>query len=291
MVLDLKEFKQKLAYAVQGDPSIIHQDLQEIAKFDRYMEKELNQLVWLLVISIVLVVLSCFLLIIHIGFIVLLLLAISGIVYCTIKLIQSRDLNLANERYELPTQLLAMLNRDRDATTALNLAIDFKSSTDQSKQMSSNPHPYLKDWKLDIFADPWFTLAGEFLDHTNFEIKITEINRIASGWKRSRSGKNKYKRKTKFVASIITIRLKYPHSKYSAVRNFQSDTQAAIKLPEYATCKQLKITDKSIFLKVKLLSNVTADAYQAITTMFLSLYQILNLAKKLSRTRANINNL
>jgi hypothetical protein len=182
-------------------------------------------------------------------------------------------------------KILEMLARDSNREQNFRINLNFTKPTARSKKHSTSNHPYRPGWKLEVYHDLWLNISGTFLDNTKFQLTILDINQVSSGWKRSRSGKRKYKTKTKFNNFEVAITLKYPFKKYGAVKAIKlADAQAAIKLPNWATCKKINISDRAIFLRVKVDSKRSLeDVSQVVTMMFLSLYQILNLAKILSK--------
>ena len=185
-----------------------------------------------------------------------------------------------------------MLDRyvEQNANYGLNLV--FSPPNEKKKKIETVPHPSRSGWKVDVFRDPWFTLRGEFLDGTRFLVTIVERYQTAYGWKRGSSGKSKYKSKSKSKGLELQIVLSYSRRKYGAIKVLQPDAEAAIHLPANVRLRDLKLTDKGMKLSAKLLpdaANPTKDLTEALDTtmtmMFLSLYQILNLARVLSKKK------
>ncbi len=70
----------------------------------------------------------------------------------------------------------------------------------------------------------------------------------------------------------------------------QKAATEAVKLPEEVNLKRMKVTGKTIDLTVNSPYFFNQEEmYQTITMMFLSLYQILNFAKLLSRKRQTLS--
>jgi hypothetical protein len=70
------------------------------------------------------------------------------------------------------------------------------------------------------------------------------------------------------------------------VKVLDNEALSAIRIPTFCQMRGLRITDKSINLAVRIspdMSENNEEIYQSVTMMFLSLYQILNLAKILSK--------
>ena len=201
-------------------------------------------------------------------------------------------------RYFVVERLVALFQRDMTEQGNLDVNLDFTKSMIKPKLISEDAHPSKSGWKLKIYQDPWLNIQGEFCDRTNFNLHITEHHRNSSGWKRGRRGKRKYKSKNKFKGSEICLQLRYPAKKYGAIQVLQKDAMDAIKLPNYAEIKNFKLNNKSILLKVNLPPQFDLQSsyvkgmsdghkvnttYETVTAMFLSLYQILNLARSLSK--------
>jgi len=286
MPINKTEFSKNRIYQVDANAGLIFQDLNQIAEIDQWAEQQHNKFTTKLIIAIISCFISFFVTVLFyppLG-IVLLILSIGGIIYASINLSYYGSLNVDNMRYQLPKKVLSMLNRDRDGNKNVKLLIRFNDPTFKKKPTLEYPHPYRQGWKMKIFEDNWLSLEGAFLDGNIFNLNITEIVRVSSGWKRGRSGKMKYKSKTKFKGCEINLAIKYRQKKYGTVKILEKDANSAIKLPHYVRSKGIIINDKYIALNVKVDSKMLEDLYQVITAMFLSLYQILNLAKILAKS-------
>jgi hypothetical protein len=220
----------------------------------------------------------------------LLLVAIIGFIiawiYALFLLGKYRKLNVSNYRYELTKQVLQMLTRDIDNTSNIDLQLSFKAIPAKENKKDTIAHPHKSGWKIDNYQDEWLKIQGQFLDKTRFGLTAIGLSKTEYGWKRGRSGKSKYKSKTKNLGLEVILRLTYPLKRYGAVKVLQNEAMGAIQLPTFCQIRGLKITDKSINLAVRIspdMSEKNQGIYQTITMMFLSLYQVLNLAKILSK--------
>lgn len=176
-----------------------------------------------------------------------------------------------------------MLSRDMDSNAEVEIYLSSQSFKDK---IGSVPHPNKSGWKIEQYKQEWLTLKGKFLDKTYFELTLTELSKTIRGKKRTSSGKIKQKSKTKIQGLNIKLRLTYPQGRYGAVKVLKNDVNDAVKIPYFCQLKLLKITDKNLYFVVKILPDFAErkeEIYQTIAMMFLSLYQILNLAKMLSR--------
>jgi hypothetical protein len=179
-----------------------------------------------------------------------------------------------------------MVNRDRTPKSNVKILIHFTPAGNMGKKIQTLPHPHFRKpgWKLDIFEDQWLTLEGKFLDSTNFFLTVTEVNRTAYG----RNAKGKWKSKNKPKGTEINLKLSFPSKKYGSIHVIQNAAPEAVKLPEQVNLKRMKVTGKAIDLTVNTPHFFKQEEmYQTITMMFLSLYQVLNFAKMLSKRRAS----
>ncbi|WP_083637028.1 hypothetical protein [Leptolyngbya sp. 'hensonii'] len=287
MAIDVTTFSKSLTYTAAIPIAAILQDLQQIAALDQVAEVQQKKFNWLLGISVVVAIMSCFLLATGVGFI-LLPLSVSAAIYSGVQAAKYSRLNVDNARYELLKRLLQMLGRDLQTGSEIETVLILSSPTDKSKKTTTVAHRYRSGWKVDLFEDPWLKLRGRFADGTRFCMTATELGQTAYGWKRGRSGKNKYKSKTKSKGTELAVTLTYSQRKYGAVKVLQDSWQNAIKLPAGVRLKRVRLTDKGMLLQVTAPPDMTPardNLYKTVTMMFLSLYQVLNLARVLSKPK------
>lgn len=290
MPLNLETFRKNLTYTTVSAIPAIRQDLQQLQALDQKIEAQKAQYekllfvaIGVMVVAIILTALS----LVVLG-VPLLLLAIPAIVTLLVLINRVGRLNLENARYELARTLLTMVERDLPAGQPLHLTIDFAPATDQRKKQETIAHPLRSGWKIDRFVDSWFNLQGRFADGTKFALEIRTLNQTAYGWKRGRSGKNKYKTKTKAKGIEVSLWLKFSTRKYGAIKLLRSDAFKAVKVPGGVTVKQFQLADQELVLLTKAPPDTSPNlqlVYRTVTMMFLSLYQILNLARTLSKPK------
>jgi hypothetical protein len=304
MAINLKTFAKDLTY--QADTSVrqIFKDLKELAEIKQLAEKKVAYFrtwavgLWYgIVLSIIVgffaaannIALLLFLTEwMSVGFFMFLILIITAI-FCSVKQSYYNKLKLRDDRYELPKKIVSMVNRDRTPNSNVKIRIHFTPAGQMGKKTQTLPHPLIRigrkqGWKLDIFEDQWLTLEGKFLDSTNFFLTVTELNRRAYGT--NARGKSKSKNKPK--GTEINLKLSFPSKKYGSIHVIQKAAPEAVKLPEEVNLKRMKVSGKAIDLTVNTPPFFKQEEmYQTITMMFLSLYQILNFAKMLSKKRAS----
>jgi hypothetical protein len=294
MAINLKTFAKDLTY--QADTSVrqIFKDLKEIAEIKQLAEQKaayfskLAGWSWLGIVLIIIIglffpSLNTWTSLRGLGFFLLAVLIVPAI-FCSVKGNYYHKLKLRDDRYELSKKIVSMVNRDRTPKSNVKILIHFTPAGKRGKKIQTLPHPHKRGWKLDIFEDQWLTLEGKFLDSTNFSLTLTDLNRRAYGT--NPRGKSKSKNKPK--GTEINLKLSFPRKKYGSIHVIQNAAPEAVKLPEEVNLKRMKVTGKAIDLTVNTPHFFKQEEmYQTITMMFLSLYQVLNFAKLLSKRRAS----
>ncbi|EAW45535.1 hypothetical protein PN465_13940 [Nodularia spumigena CS-584] len=300
MPIELRQLRQKLIYEDTAGFDSITTDLDDIAALSQLAEikqkKFGNQAKYYFVCAAVLglvtfsissvTIASGFLNIaVFLLYVGLVSLIIAGI-YALFRMFKFQRLNLINYRHNLIRQVMQMLGRDLEDTHSIYLKLSFQKGEKKEYKTNTLAHPYKSGWKIDIFENQWLNIKGRFLDKTRFVLTITELSKRQYGWKRSSSGKNKYKSKVKSGGLEVNLYLTYSQRRYGAVKLLQNDVRDAIKIPLFSKLRGLKVTDRNMNLTVRISPRVAQsqeEIYQTIVAMFLSLYQVLNLAKMLSK--------
>jgi hypothetical protein len=301
MSIELPQFEKSLIYETKAPISIVIADLQEIASLDKLAGRQqkkysrqasgyLSGLAFAFVLIIVFIALIPNSTLLNIIMLVLFL-AIIGLstafIYALIKRAKFGRINILNYRYEITQKVLEMLARDIDPADEVEVRLSFQEVRKKENKTETINHTYKSGWKIDKHAHEWLKIKGQFLDKTRFALSGTGLSKTQYGWKRSRSGKNKYKSKSKSLGLDLLLNLTYLQRRYGAVKILQSDISNAVKLPNLSYMKGLNMGDKSIQMHVRTAPEAEynpEELYQTITMMFLSLYQVLNLAKVLSKS-------
>jgi hypothetical protein len=296
MAVNLETFAKDLTYQANTSVRQIFKDLKELAEIKQLAEQKAAYFrklaIWSWLGIVLIIIIGLFFPFLNswrslrgLGFFLLAVLIVSAI-FCSVKWNYYHRLKLRNERCELPKKIVSMVNRDRTPKSNVKIGIHFTPAGKMGKKIQTLPHPSKRGWKLDIFEDQWLTLEGKFLDSTNFSLTLTDLNRRAYGT--NARGKSKSKNKPK--GTEINLKLSFPRKKYGSIHVIQKAAPEAVKLPEEVNLKRMKVTPKAIDLTVNTpyFSNYP-EMYQTITMMFLSLYQILNFAKLLSRKRQKLS--
>ncbi|OUL22808.1 hypothetical protein BV378_23090 [Nostoc sp. RF31YmG] len=299
MPINVLKFRKNLIYTAKANVNTVIADLQELAGTDQLAELQQSKyakralhyfygvigcfilgfmLLFLVekIPAVSLVILALFLAIIILLF---------AIIYEFFKKFKLRKLNIINYRYIVAQRLVEMLARDMDAASELEIQLSFKPTKIKENIAETLPHPTKRDWKIDKYQNEWLILTGHLLDKTRFLLTATEGSKTQYGWKRS-SGKSKYKTKTTDIGLDVVLSLNYPQRRYGAIKILQNEVSSAIKLPYLVHMRNIKLTEKAVHLSVRMAPQVADNGkhiYETIMMMFLSLYQVLNLAKVLSK--------
>jgi hypothetical protein len=300
MPIEVSQLREALLYTTQSPLANILDDLVQIKEIDRiaegkqkeYGEKALSYFIGLLFALFLTAILMSqnpknLIFSLFTGLLVIInLVLIICLSYALVERGKFKRLNFKNYRYDLTKQLLQMLARDMDAASVFDLKLSFQHVEYHKNKIGTNPHPHKSGWKIDNYCNEWVRLQGQFLDKTRFNLSLTELFKKEYGWKRGRSGKQKYKTKTKTLGLDISLKLTYPQRRYGAVKILQNEVNNAVKLPQTSSLRAIKVSDKAIFINTRIAPQFAEDQnvlYETIIAMFLSCYQILNLAKVLAK--------
>ncbi|MEM7552788.1 MAG: hypothetical protein AAF378_01590 [Cyanobacteria bacterium P01_A01_bin.84] len=209
-----------------------------------------------------------------------------GFIFSKTKANTYKKISKHEYRTQVSEKIIELLNRDIDEESIIDLKVSYKSHKDASHKLSTTNHPRKAGWKIYNYRNEWLSVRGTFVDKTNFYLTVAELSKTAYGTKRSRSGKIKSKSKDKNLGLELSLICRYPQKRYGAIQVLKDELIKALKVPADCQTKKIKLTNKSLIWVVRLsphLSTNPEKIYQAIIMMFLSLYQILNLAKKLTK--------
>lgn len=302
MPIELQELRKQLIYEETGIFEDIQTDLDDIKSLSQLAkiraEKFSKQALYYFIglVSIAVISFSLYnsfvvsgLLSVTLGVMNWSLLGLTvGWIYALIMRSKFMRLNLINYRYYLILQVIQMLRRDLDTANSMYLKLSFQRGQENQHKINTIPHPYKPGWNIDIYRNQWLNTKGRFLDKTRFTLTITELSKKQYGWKHTRSGKKKYKSKVKYDGLDISLSLNYSQDRYNAMKILQNDVRDAIKIPEFCYVGGLKVTERSMSLRVRISPDYAknpSEIYQTIIAMFLSVYQVLNLAKMLSEQK------
>ena len=185
MAIELKTLRKELVYKQAAPISSILQYFNELATTNSHLEvkqQPLNQLLKeAIIIVIVLVILIVFVPFLPISLLIILLLSfISVAIFAGIARLGYKGVNLPDQRCELLHNILHMLERDIDESTAIETTVVFRSPTQKDKCIGTE-HPYQSEFKLDLFEDRGLNIQGSFLDRTIFLLTLTDLYQTKYG--------------------------------------------------------------------------------------------------------------
>ncbi len=199
-----------------------------------------------------------------------------------------------DRRYLLLERLLPLLGADLPPNAKLRVRMDLSSPSEGNKAAGEGE---ARGWKVKYFEDPWLALSGQFLDGTKFTLEATEKFQKRSKWKTSASGKMKHKSKTK-SATLLSLRLAVKEKRYPALARVSDKLESAVQLPKQAMLKRVDASATGLALKVLIKSQWDCPAHgeppngvdgrQLVASLFMSAYQVLNLAKAVAKGRPRV---
>jgi hypothetical protein len=288
----LAQFKSTLVYEALGSATALLADLEQIREFDRQSEVRLRMWKILTAVSTLVLVGGTALALAGafgpkpggniLGACVLF--GGLGLVTGIVLWVRGARLDLADRRYELFGELTRLLSHDMEKDGQIAVALDLARTNDRRKKTGTGK---VRDWNVDYYQDPWLRLRGRFLDGTKFQITIIEKLQARSKWKRSRSGKNKYKSKKK--SSTLASVLLLPRAKrYQHLGKASYEARRLVRLPPWAQVKNLTAGEAELALTASTSQEwsvrrrdplTTCDGVEWLGTMLLSLYQVLHMSK------------
>ncbi len=195
-------------------------------------------------------------------------------------------LNLEDRRYELMHELLPMIGRDLARDDPLELQLDLAPADDSRKLIDTS----VMLWTVRLYADPWLQLSGRLLDGTRFSLIWTD--KVKTKTRVKRKGQVKKKRTSK---CSIALHLKVKADKHPRLQALASNAAKAVQLPQGTQLNRIDVSPNSLSIKVtpdedwsscaaeQDATNMGTRGVEIIARMFLSLYQILSLARELRK--------
>ncbi|WP_017654033.1 hypothetical protein [Fortiea contorta] len=296
MPISLKEFHKTLTYETKTSINKVIADIQEITSVDELAERQQKQYnqqaIYYFLGAFASIIIYALILNFQASNLILILfsLIIISLIIAGINALINRAkfsrLNINNYRYVVAKRVLQMLARDMDKEAEVELRLSFQKIVNKEHKTATIPHPHKLTWNIDKHEHQWLKIKGQFLDKTRFILTTTGLSKTQYGRKRTSSGKSKYKTKTKSLGLDVILNLIYPQRRYGAVKILKNEISNAVKLPKLSYMRSLEVGENFLYMHVRIAPQVEddqAEIYQTITMMFLSLYQVLNLAKLLSK--------
>lgn len=296
-MFDAKAFRKTLVYERTATPDAILRDVAILRNLDREGERKRRRLLWLGVTPLVVAVLMFFLagvVVEQLGDNAGLWFGASGVLVlfgsgALIYRAANKRLDTEDRRYELLGRVIGMLRTDMRTGDTIAVRLDLGRPDTSAKSKGEGT---VRSWKVKYFEDPWLTLRGRFADDTRFALDATEKFQKRSKWATSSSGKMKHKSKTKSATELL-LHLKVKTKRYPGLENLRGKIASAIRVPSGVAVKRVVGNPDGLGLRVLLKGpwdcspdgdgGEGIDGTRLVASMFLSLYQVLNLSKAIAK--------
>ena len=219
--------------------------------------------------------------------------------------LKPRDLD--NRRYGLAEVLLKRLQVDLAPDAPVRLKLDLRQDDVREKRVKEDMVGW---WNTQFFVDPWFLLEAPLADGTMLRIHMVERLQKRERSKTSASGRTKTKTKRKGSARLeVSLRVK--PERHPGLGAMKPRATAAVRLPERVELERVRVAADRMSMRVRLAHDWAVqvkrspddpetpafwkqalskdDASRTATMMLLSLYQVVQYARrrgKLQATRA-----
>lgn len=185
-----------------------------------------------------------------------------------------------DKRYQLLSRMHSLMKVDMAADASLDLLLDMQPVDSKNKKVNSGRAGI---WNVDYYEDPWLKLTVKLLDGSRLSLTFIEKYQYRHRKKRSASGKIKHKSKTKSSVQAVAT-LKSKEEKYPMPAELVRQAKGAVQLPSGSTVKGFSVEDGVLVLKVASKTTWTVNsASQLLSAMMLSLYQVLNLSRRVRK--------
>lgn len=215
------------------------------------------------------------------------LLGITGFGLCVWGLVsrgKAASTDFEDRRYQLLDRMTRLIGVDMAPNAVLDLTLNLERVDSKHKLVTKGKAGI---WNVDYYEDPWLKLRGQLQDGTRFTLEFTEKYQYRHRKKRSASGKIKHKSKTKSATQAV-VSLKSKEKRYPDAGQLGKQARGALQLPQATQVKELSSQDNILTLKTARKGDWSVDSStNLLSSMLLSLYQVLNLSKKISKSQSD----
>jgi hypothetical protein len=296
MALDLDRFKRTLIYEARGPVAAVRADLEALRAFDADVERRQAQGTRIGCAGLIGIVAGVSIIkpasASQNAFLAAVGLAAVGLIAAVVGFVRRavyKRINLENRRYELLGRVLALLEKDMRPDADVAVKLDLRPASHAEKLARKGK---AGDWNVSYYTDRWLTLVGRLVDGTRYTLVLLAKVQARSRWARGRSGKMKYKTKSKGSSDAI-LRLKVKPDRYRHLADLAADARSAVQLPAGARVKAIQLEPGAALLRVAATDgwddvapgNTASKPSGAhlVAMMFVSLYQVLNLSRAIDR--------
>jgi hypothetical protein len=293
MAAEFEQFKRTLVYRRKAPIDVILDDVVSIRALDQ--TSEVRQHAWTAVgcLGLVATIATGVLIasnpmnprVLYILPAALLILMVAGFVLGA----RHKRTNVENRRYQLLSRVLELLKRDCPHAAEVVVALDLRRPDIKEKYVRKGKSG---SWDVKYYTDRWMNVQGRLLDGTAFRLALIDKHQARSRWATGRSGKMKHKSKSK-SATEAALLLKAKARRYPRLNELSGQARSAVKLPEWAVLKAFAIKSDPDAHRLALSaatktkwdvaepgkSEQPSSGVRLVAMMFLSLYQVLNLAR------------
>jgi hypothetical protein len=207
-------------------------------------------------------------------------------VWCVVLIRRYGRLNLEDRRYALVARLLGVVGRDLGPSARIALHLDLAAADSHGKLVDKEGG---FGRSVRRYHDPWLRLAGRLLDGTRFELRWAERLTV-----KTKSSRRKGTRIWRKVKSRVRLNLTVKPARARQLARLRGKAKGAAQLPAEAKLRTLEVHSEGLAMKVALLGEWHAaapndaaadgvDGVEVVVRMFLSLYHLLGLARRLDR--------
>jgi hypothetical protein len=293
MLAHLNHFQQTRIYQNSVSLPALQKDLSKITEIDRNAEREQIRTekiyrigIWAIFIFLIgSIILTG-------GFVVGIFVLIPGFTTVCIYYQKSRKaafLNLAQrrDRYRILAQLSDFWKKDASSQNKFKITLDLNPPDISSKLIHEKTLPRRKNGRIKIYHDSYLKVKGALLDGNKFYLQITEYYQTKTWMNVNR----KYRFRPKKKGFNILLILSFSHDYDEILERLQQNLDRAVKLPKTVILKPVQLKPGKLHLKAKIPPQTSLQSQynlltQTVKMLFLSGYQILNLARMVNSKSA-----
>ena len=290
MSIALDQLEKTSIYNTTGNATEIVEDIGSVNEIDKKAEKKVKLYNTLTIVFFIIGMLATFLSEeIPNAFVIGIPLLILALVFFFMRR-SAGKLDFEDYRYEICQELVRLVSSDMGSDEPISVDMKLK----EVKGLKPINETTRAGWSIKSYHEPWLTLEGKLLDGTKFNIGVLEKLELREKWKRKKANKIKKKKSQK-----ISVRLRFKEGKYSELNTIKPEHMGqAIQLPEGFMAGEFNSTGTEVRLSVSSptwkalfppygegIVDLSGPMAQATAMMFLSIYQVLNLAKEMGRAK------
>ncbi len=199
-----------------------------------------------------------------------------GVILFIYSFVDGAGLLKCRDRVVILKDLSKTLQPDADPRSPFSVLLILKS---QPKLVSEEAWLARNNGKQRSFEEEFLSLEGKLLDGTVLTGSVEELTRKRTFVNRNRKSKTKIRKRY-----LATLRFAYPDDVYGDARPAWTALQEEVRVPESATLRDTRVTEKAIVVKGVVV--LKEDVVQTCAMMSLGAYRVLNLARRVAAGRS-----